>query len=251
VSVDALPLVSSGTETPAPPAQSVAVEDLPKVEEPKAPVVAHVAQAGVDHASGTPAAIDPSAKESEPAPRAPTTGVAATEAPPEAGEEAKMAAKESEEQGASAGGSPAAVAELPNRTEAPSIVRRATARERQHEPSHEANAGHADRSDLVADLEAKRREAEAHPSDSHALRAWAKAAYRAHDHKEARRAAREWLAHDPSAEPRIFLATVLEASGHRTEAKTVLEDWLSKHPDSGEARRMRARLGGDRKPTRR
>jgi serine/threonine-protein kinase len=252
VSVDALPLVSSGTDTPAPPAQSVAVEDLPKVDEPTSasPVVAHVAQAGAGHTGGKPETTEPTAKENEPAPRAPTTGVAATEAPPEPGEDAKMAAKESEEQGG-ASGSPAAVAELPNKAEAPAIVRRATAREREHEPSHESSAGHADRGDAAADLDAKRREAEAHPSDARALRAWAKAAYRAHDHKEARRAAREWMTHDPSAEPRIFLATVLEASGHRTEAKTVLEDWLSKHPDSGEARRMRARLGGDRKPTRR
>jgi hypothetical protein len=31
----------------------------------------------------------------------------------------------------------------------------------------------------------------------------------------------------------------------------VLDEYLAKHPDSAEVKRMRARLGGERKPTRR
>jgi|GEM_PF-6634969 len=69
--------------------------------------------------------------------------------------------------------------------------------------------------------------------------------------REARRAGREWAANDPGPEPRLFLAKVLDSSGHGGEAKQILDDWLAKPPDSTDARRLRARLGGGRKPTRR
>jgi len=248
ITVDSLPLVPGGPATPpAPPAANVAVEDLPKVE-PESP-----AEVG----SAAPKPVVAVAKPSEPAsekvaaaapaheaaPRAPTTGIPAAEAPPERGEDAKMAAKEQEESAPPA--TPAA--EVPAKPEPSPILKRATARERSHDPAPTANAS----SNANAELDAKRRDAEAHPQDPKALRAWAKAAYRAHETKEARRAAREWAAHDGSAEPQVFLATVLEASGRHAEAKSVIDEWIGKHPDSAEARRMRARLGADRKPNRR
>ena len=234
ITVDSLPLVPGETPPTPPPAASVAVEDLPKVERDapgtQAPVEGpKLAQA--KDAPSEPGRKTATASATEPrsaAPRAPTTGAPASEPPPERGEEAKAAAKEQEE----------TAPEAPAKTEPPALLRHATVRESSH-------------ADAIADLDAKRRDAEAHPQDPKALRAWAKAAYRAHDTKEARRAAREWAAHDGSAEPRVFLATVLEASGHRTEAKSVIDEWISRHPDSAEARRMRARLGGERKPSRR
>jgi Flp pilus assembly protein TadD len=87
-----------------------------------------------------------------------------------------------------------------------------------------------------------------HADDPRALRAWATAAYRAGELKEARRAAEAWSLRDGTADPRMFLATVLDASGRRAEAKAVLEEWLQLHPDSGEARRMHARLGSPLPP---
>jgi len=233
ISVDALPLVSGGEPAP-PPAASVAVEDLPKVEGDK-PAPAQDGPAKPSRAPETVAKAEPAQGEpasSEPAAKPPATFAPAEVAPPSAGEDAKLAAKEREESQP-----PEAKTEPPAR-HAPSILHRASARESSRESADE-------------ELETKRREAEAHPNDPRALRAWARAAYRAHETREAQKAAREWVAHDGSVEPRLFLATVLEASGRRTEAKAVLEDVLAKHPDSSEARRMRARLGGERKPTRR
>ncbi len=89
-----------------------------------------------------------------------------------------------------------------------------------------------------------RRGAKGHMSDARALKGWATAAYRAGELREARRAAEVWSLRDGTAEPRIFLATVLDASGKKTEARAVLEEWLQVHPDAGEARAMHARLGG-------
>ncbi len=142
------------------------------------------------------------------------------------GEEAKSAAKEAEE-----------MTPTPSAREPGSPLQRASL--------HESSPN-----DTRAELELARKDAEAHPSDPRALRAWARAAYRNKDYKEARRAARDWASRDGSAEPRIFLATVLEASGNRGEARAVLEEWLAKHPDSSDARRMRSRLGGERRPHR-
>jgi serine/threonine-protein kinase len=85
-------------------------------------------------------------------------------------------------------------------------------------------------------------------TDPAALRAWATAALRAGEHREARRAAETWAVHDGSVEPRLFLASALEAGGRRREARAVLEEWLANHPDSVEARRALTRLGAAPEP---
>jgi hypothetical protein len=88
-----------------------------------------------------------------------------------------------------------------------------------------------------------RTEAETHPEDAHALQAWANAAFKACDYREARRASEAWSLRDGSPEPRIFLATVLDATGKRADARAVLEEVLDLHPDSTEARRLHAHYG--------
>lgn len=234
ISVDSLPLVSGG-EPPAPPAASVALEDLPKVDNGDKPADKPSEKPAVAKPSAAPetlARTDEPAK-AEPAPKAPATGVPAEMAPPGNGEDAKLAAKEREESQV-----PESKPEVPSKPAPSSLLHRASARESSRETAE-------------AELDTKRHEAETRPNDPRALRAWARAAFRAHETREAQKAAREWAAHDGSPEPRLFLATVLEASGRRTEAKAVLDDLLAKHPDSSDARRMRARLGGERKPTRR
>ena len=102
----------------------------------------------------------------------------------------------------------------------------------------------ADRTeDPRAMLNDARSQAHDRPTDPHALKAWATAAARAGEYREARRAAESWAVHDGSVEPRLFLAATLEASGRHREARAVLDEWLSNHPDSPEARRMLGRLG--------
>lgn len=96
-----------------------------------------------------------------------------------------------------------------------------------------------DRSRLVD----ARSDAEAHPDDPKALSTWANAAFKAGDYREARRATEAWSLKDGTAEPRIFLAQVLDAMGHRTDAKAVLEEVLDLHPDSSEARKLHAHYG--------
>ncbi|WP_394823377.1 protein kinase domain-containing protein [Pendulispora albinea] len=85
--------------------------------------------------------------------------------------------------------------------------------------------------------------AKTHMGDASALKAWATAAMRAGDLRDARRAAEAWALRDGTAEPRIFLATVLDGTGHRADALAVLEEVLENHPDSVEARRLHARFG--------
>ena len=87
--------------------------------------------------------------------------------------------------------------------------------------------------------------AKAHPGEVAGIRAWATAAVRAGDLRDARRAADIWALHDGSAEPRLFLASVLEQLGHRTDARAVIDEVLEIHPDSAEARRLRARMAGE------
>jgi serine/threonine-protein kinase len=87
-----------------------------------------------------------------------------------------------------------------------------------------------------------------HATDLRALRAWATAAIQAGETREARRAAEAWAVHDAGAEPRLFLASALEASGRRREARAVLEEWLANHPDTPEARKMLQRLGASPEP---
>ena len=88
-----------------------------------------------------------------------------------------------------------------------------------------------------------RAEAETHPEDAHALQAWANAAFKAGDYREARHATEAWSLRDGSPEPRIFLAEVLDATGKRADARAVLEEVLDLHPDSTEARRLHAHYG--------
>lgn len=100
-----------------------------------------------------------------------------------------------------------------------------------------------DRDEGKGRLDAARATAKEHASDPKALRAWTLAALHAGETREARRAAETWAAHDASVEPRLFLATALESAGRRREARAVLEEWLTTHPDSGDAKRMLQRLG--------
>ncbi len=93
-----------------------------------------------------------------------------------------------------------------------------------------------------------RSDARAKATDAQALKAWATAALQAGELREARRAAESWAVHDPSAEPRLFLAATLDASNRKREARAVLEEWLANHPDSHEAKRMLSRLGAAPEP---
>jgi hypothetical protein len=90
-------------------------------------------------------------------------------------------------------------------------------------------------------VEARER-AKSHPQESTALRNWALSAYRAGDFTEAARAAEQWGERDGSVEPRLMLATALDAQGRKGEAKMLLEDWIRQNPSSPEAKRLLARL---------
>ncbi len=79
--------------------------------------------------------------------------------------------------------------------------------------------------------------------DVRALKAWAVAAYRAGAFREARRAADAWILIESTPEPHILLAEILDAMGHRGEARAVLAEVLQSHPDSTQARRLAARYG--------
>jgi TolA-binding protein len=41
------------------------------------------------------------------------------------------------------------------------------------------------------------------------------------------------------------MADILEASGRRSDARAVLQEWLETHPDSADARTALARLSGE------
>jgi len=90
-------------------------------------------------------------------------------------------------------------------------------------------------------VEARER-AKSHPQETKALRAWALSAYRAGDYTEAARAAEQWGERDGSVEPKLMLATALDAQGRKGEAKMLLEDWIRQNPSSPEAKRLLARL---------
>jgi hypothetical protein len=60
--------------------------------------------------------------------------------------------------------------------------------------------------------------------------------------REARRAGEAWALRDDGVEPRLFLASVLDATGHRGDAKAILEQWVALHPDSTEAKRLESHL---------
>jgi serine/threonine-protein kinase len=90
-----------------------------------------------------------------------------------------------------------------------------------------------------------RSSARARPGDPRALETWARAALRAGELREARRAVNAWILRDGTVEPRLFLSSVLEGMGRKAEARTVLAEWLESHPDSGDARLELARLSGE------
>ncbi len=92
-------------------------------------------------------------------------------------------------------------------------------------------------------LDSARATAHQKPGDVHALRAWTMAAMRAGELRDARRAVDTWILHDSSPEPRVVLASVLDASGKHQEARSVLEEILETHPDNEAARRLHAKLG--------
>jgi hypothetical protein len=115
-----------------------------------------------------------------------------------------------------------------------------------------APSGHSEtgpESNLVssdaATLHEAKATARAHPADPHALEVWARAALRAGDLREARRAASAWAIHDGRFEPRLWIARVLEAAGRRSEARDVMAEWLESHPDAETARIEYDRLSGD------
>jgi serine/threonine protein kinase len=99
-----------------------------------------------------------------------------------------------------------------------------------------------------APLADARAAARAHPGDSRMLATWARAGLHAGELREARRAASAWLLRDGTVEPRVFMAEVLDASGRRGEARSVLQEWLETHPDSADARAALAHLSGEPAP---
>ena len=109
-------------------------------------------------------------------------------------------------------------------------------------------AGHRTNDEARARLEAARAALKDRSSDPKALKDWAVAALRAGELREARRASEAWAVHDPTVEPRLFLAVALEASGRKREARAVLDEWLANHPDSVEAKKMKERFGASPEP---
>jgi hypothetical protein len=102
----------------------------------------------------------------------------------------------------------------------------------------------ATRSERAHALTEARAHAKSKMSDPAALKAWAWAAFHAGEMREARRAGQAWSLHDGTVEPKIFLANVLDASGHRTQAKLVMDEWLETHPEDDEARAELAKIAG-------
>jgi hypothetical protein len=94
-------------------------------------------------------------------------------------------------------------------------------------------------------LREARARAHAHPSSLAALDAWARAALRAGDLREAHRATSAWESRDSTVEPRLVMADVLDASGRPAEAVALLTEWLETHPDAADVRAALSRLSGD------
>jgi serine/threonine protein kinase len=87
--------------------------------------------------------------------------------------------------------------------------------------------------------------AHAHPSNPRALDAWARAALRTGELREAYRATSSWALHDGTVEPRLVMADVLDASGRRPEAAALLTEWLESHPDAADVQAALTRLSGE------
>jgi serine/threonine-protein kinase len=76
------------------------------------------------------------------------------------------------------------------------------------------------------------------------LEAQARKALKDGNLKEARRIGELWARKDGSSAPRIFLASVYDAQGHRAEATRLLSAWVDKHPKDAEAKKALAHFGG-------
>jgi serine/threonine-protein kinase len=94
-------------------------------------------------------------------------------------------------------------------------------------------------------LREARAAAHAHPGDPKALENWTRAAFRAGDLREARRAAAAWELRDGTLEPRLVLAEILDASSRRSEARAIMQEWLESHPDSSDARAELTKLSSE------
>jgi serine/threonine-protein kinase len=111
-------------------------------------------------------------------------------------------------------------------------------------PKQEARSPHEiARAERERALHEAREAAKDTPGDVKILKQWAVAAYKAGALREARRAADAWILIESTPEPHILLAEILDAMGHRGEAKSVLAEVLEAHPDSTAARRLAARYG--------
>ena len=114
-------------------------------------------------------------------------------------------------------------------------------------PTFSAPGG--DNSAALSALRDARMAVRARPGSPRLLEGWTRAAMRAGDLREAHRAASAWVLHDGTAEPRMVMAEVLDASGRRAEATALLQEWIEGHPDAADARAELARLesgGGSR-----
>jgi hypothetical protein len=132
------------------------------------------------------------------------------------------------------------VAPIPVESEPVPVSMPVAASQPEAEPLHIAvHDGKPDKARALVEARAAARETHS----VRTLRAWTMAALDAGRSREARRAAETWALHDDTPEPRIVLAKVLDAGGHRPDAMAVLEEVLQTHPESNEARRLHAKLG--------
>jgi serine/threonine-protein kinase len=121
---------------------------------------------------------------------------------------------------------------------APGDLAEAASRHAERTSPHEI--AHAEKERILREA---REAAKDEPGDARALKAWAVAAYKAGALREARRATDAWILVESTPEPHILLAEIVDAMGHRGEARAVLAEVLESHPESTQARRLAARLG--------
>ena len=233
VPVEALPAAPPVEPAPAEPTQPVPAEAALANAEPEsapepasAPVDAPIAEAS--SASSTPAThAAPAPLKALPSPESAPVQSSTSRSRGETNEAAARTASSSDDRSDDP-------AKARREVRPSSLLVRASAR-------HEST-------DAKEKLSEARARAKDRATDPRALRAWATAAIQAGEVREARRAAEAWAVHDGGAEPRLFLAAALEASGRRREARSVLEEWLANHPDTPEARKMLQRLGASPEP---
>jgi serine/threonine-protein kinase len=106
------------------------------------------------------------------------------------------------------------------------------------------SAGGGDNAAALAALRDARMALRARPGSPRLLEGWTRAAMRAGDLREAHRAASAWVLHDGTAEPRMVMAEVLDASGRRAEATALLQEWIEGHPDAADVRAELVRIEG-------